>query len=471
MSEWSLDLPLLRLSESDIWTLKDACEGVQIIGGTGSGKTSGSGRAISDRFLKSGFGGLILTVKSEDRDDWIQWIEDAGRSEHLFIIEDGGEEKFNFLDYEMNRPKGGHTENIVTLLSHVIEIAAGKPIDGGNDPFWAQAAKQLLRNTIDLMRISGETLSIPAIYKVITSAPSTRELLKDKEWLNRSYCFQLLKRANQTAKENKALADDFEMTENYFLEEFLNYADKTQSSIIGMFTSSIDPFLRGTLRQLFCTETTCKPDITLKGGIILIDLNIKDYSHIGRVAQGLYKLMWQQMVERRNIKENDRPVFIWSDENQFFLNSFDISYQQTARSKRACSVYLTQNIANYHVALGVGDKGKAMASSILGNLSTKIFHANSDPDTNEWAANVFGKEWGFKMGVNTGSSENEGGASSSQGASMNQQLNNVIEPSEFTTLLKGGNENNFIVEGFIHQAGRTWNATNKNYLKTNFSQK
>ena len=214
MSEWSLDLPLLRLSESDIWTLKDACEGVQIIGGTGSGKTSGSGRAISDRFLKSGFGGLILTVKSEDRDDWIQWIEDAGRSEHLFIIEDGGEEKFNFLDYEMNRPKGGHTENIVTLLSHVIEIAAGKPIDGGNDPFWAQAAKQLLRNTIDLMRISGETLSIPAIYKVITSAPSTRELLKDKEWLNRSYCFQLLKRANQTAKENKALADDFEMTEN-----------------------------------------------------------------------------------------------------------------------------------------------------------------------------------------------------------------------------------------------------------------
>jgi len=466
MSDWSLDMPLLRLSDNGIWSLKDACEGVQIIGGTGSGKTSGSGRAISDMFLKAGFGGLILTVKSEDRDDWINWIEQAGRTEHLFIIEDGGEELFNFLDYEINRPNGGHTENIITLLTHVIEIAAQKPIDGGNDPFWAQAAKQLLRNVVDLIKISGEPLSIPTIYKVITSAPSSRELFKDKDWCSKSLCFQLLKRANISAKDNPDLANDYEMTETYFLNEFIAYADKTRSSIIGMFTSSVDPFLRGTLRKLFCTKTTCPPDITLKGGIILIDLNIKDYSHIGRIAQSLYKLMWQQMVERRDIKENDRPVFIWCDENQFFLNSFDISYQQTARSKRACSVYLTQNIANYHVALGHGDRGKAMASSILGNLSTKIFHANSDPDTNEYASSIFGKEWGYKMGVSSGESE----SGSSTGTSMNQQLHNVIEPNEFTTLLKGGKDNDYIVEGIIHQAGRTWNNTGSNYLKINFKQ-
>jgi len=471
MPEWSLDQPLLRLSESDIWTLKDACEGVQIIGGTGSGKTSGSGRAISDRFLRSGFGGLILTVKSEDREDWIQWIEDAGRAEQLFIIEDGGQEVFNFLDYELRRPKGGHTENIVTLLSHVIEIASQKPMDGGNDPFWAQAAKQLIRNTIDLIRMSGETLSIPTIYKVITSAPTSRAMLKDKEWGDKSLCFQFLKLANQAAKKNPDFANDYEMTEDYFLNEFLSYADRTRSSIVGIFTSSVDPFLRGTLRKLFCTETTCPPDITLNGGIILIDLNIKDYSHIGRIAQSIYKLMWQQMVERRNIKKNDRPVFIWSDENQFFLNSFDISYQQTARSKRACSVYLTQNIANYHVALGEGDKGKAMASSILGNLSTKIFHANSDPSTNEWASSVFGKEWGYKVGTTIGDTQNSSGGGSSSGKSINEQLNNLVEPNEFTTLLKGGTENEFIVEGIIHQAGRTWNATGKNYLKTSFSQK
>ncbi len=470
MSDWSLDLPLLQLSDDDIWTLKDACEGVQIFGGTGSGKTSGSGRVLSQRFLQAGFGGLILTVKSEDRTDWINWITQAGRADHLFIIEENGNEVFNFLDYELKRPKGGHTENIVTLLTHVIEIAAQRSMDGGNDPFWAQAAKQLLRNTIDLMKLAEAHLSIPDIYRVIISAPTSQEQITNANWCAKSYCFSLLKKANQAVKNNPDLLDDYTMTETYFLNEFIAYADKTRSSIVGMFTSSVDPFLRGTLRKLFCGKTTCPPDVTLKGGIVLIDLNIKDYSHIGRVAQSLYKLMWQQMIERRDIQQNDRPVFIWCDENQFFLNSFDVSYQQTARSKRACTVYLTQNIPNYHVALGNGDKGKAMASSILGNLSTKIFHANSDPDTNEWASKVFGKAWGYKTSVTTGDSQSENGASSNQGHSMSQQLNNIIEPNEFTTLLKGGKENSFIVEAFIHQAGRTWKATSNNYLKARFSQ-
>jgi hypothetical protein len=43
---WSLSRPLLRLSDADVWTLGDAVEGTQILGATGSGKTTGSGQAI-----------------------------------------------------------------------------------------------------------------------------------------------------------------------------------------------------------------------------------------------------------------------------------------------------------------------------------------------------------------------------------------------------------------------------------------
>lgn len=65
-----------------------------------------------------------------------------------------------------------------------------------------------------------------------------------------------------------------------------------------------------------------------------------------------------------------------------------------------------------------------------------MFHANSDPDTNEWASNVFGKGWGYKMTANSGDTQNSIGGGTSQGASFSQQLNNIIEPSEFTTSLK-----------------------------------
>ena len=42
----SLDTVLLKLGRRDRFTIRDACEGIAVFGGTGSGKTSGSGLAL-----------------------------------------------------------------------------------------------------------------------------------------------------------------------------------------------------------------------------------------------------------------------------------------------------------------------------------------------------------------------------------------------------------------------------------------
>ncbi len=52
------------------WTLKDAFEGVQVFGGTGSGKSSGSGKALALAFLEANLGGLVLTAKTDERLAW-----------------------------------------------------------------------------------------------------------------------------------------------------------------------------------------------------------------------------------------------------------------------------------------------------------------------------------------------------------------------------------------------------------------
>ena len=65
--EWPDDAEsILELGEpstsENYWTLKDAFEGTQIFGSTGSGKLSGSGKAIALAFLESYLGGLVLTA-------------------------------------------------------------------------------------------------------------------------------------------------------------------------------------------------------------------------------------------------------------------------------------------------------------------------------------------------------------------------------------------------------------------------
>jgi hypothetical protein len=61
-----LDAPLLKLG-SQAWTVGDACEGVLIMGATGSGKTSGSGAHLAHAYLRAGFGGMVLCAKPDER--------------------------------------------------------------------------------------------------------------------------------------------------------------------------------------------------------------------------------------------------------------------------------------------------------------------------------------------------------------------------------------------------------------------
>jgi len=58
-----LDSPLLALSQRDRFTLRHACDGVHIFGGIGSGKTSGSGKALAGTYLRAGMGRLVLCAK------------------------------------------------------------------------------------------------------------------------------------------------------------------------------------------------------------------------------------------------------------------------------------------------------------------------------------------------------------------------------------------------------------------------
>ena len=123
-----------------------------------------------------------------------------------------------------------------------------------------------------------------------------------------------------------------------------------------------------------------------RGTILVIDLPVKEFGEVGLFSQVLWKIAFQRAMERRSLKGSPRPVFLWADEAQYFVTSpNDMQFQTTCRSAGVATVFLSQNVSNFYAALGNGERGKAEADSIFANLNTKIFHANGDPVTNEWA--------------------------------------------------------------------------------------
>jgi len=382
----------------NMWCLRDAFEGVQIFGGTGSGKSSGSGQAIARAFIESNLGGLVLTAKTDEVLAWRNYAKACGRERDLLVVEPGGPHRFNFLRYELKRPGtgAGHTESLVQLFCSVIEAGERRQGQGGNDAYWQRTLKQLLRNSIDLAVMATDDVDLPSLYRIITSAPRTPQEAESQSWRGDSACFALLEVAAERVSE--ARKPDLELTRDYWLKEFPSLATETRSVIVSTFTSMADCFLRGLLRTLFCTDVTFTPEDSFAGKIIVLNLPIKEFNELGQFAQVLFKFIWQRAVERRipagvdrkAAETSIRPVFLWADESQFFVNSYDALFQSTARSSRACTVYLTQNLPSYHSAFG-GANARSDTESFLGNLQCKIFHAQGDPVTNNWAADSIGK--------------------------------------------------------------------------------
>jgi hypothetical protein len=207
---------------------------------------------------------------------------------------------------------------------------------------------------------------------------------------------------------------------------------------------------------MFCTDTTIVPEVSFKGAVIVLDMPIGEWGDLGRQMQGIFKYMWQRAVLRRDIKENPRPLCLFQDEAQAFINPFDYEYQARVRAFKGCTVSLTQNISNYYAALGAG--GRDQADALLGNLVTKIFHANSDKNTNQYAIDTIGQAWQMMIGGSEG------------GVTWQESAQYQMLTSAFTTLRKGGPENRGEVDGIVFQGGRVWRATGSTFIPVVFKQ-
>ncbi len=292
---WPLSQPLYHWSKADAWTVGDACLGTQIWGSTGSGKSTGSLAAITRSFLRAGFGGIFLTAKPEDRDVYLRYCRQEKRLGDVVLFGPQHPHAYNFVDAELSRTDGGGgiVENLTTLLATILELNERKGGDGREDGgYWRKATLQLSHEAISLLVLAKGKVTIPDLYRLVVSAPTSVEQLRSDEWRRGSFCWECLAEADARPKNARQQAD-FELTTSFFMVEWVGLSEKTRSVILSSFSGMVHALNRGIARDLLSARTTVTPEMTQEGAIILLDMPVKVYGEVGRLVQVIFKYCFQ----------------------------------------------------------------------------------------------------------------------------------------------------------------------------------
>jgi hypothetical protein len=382
-------MELLRWSPRDRWTLEQACLGSLITGAIGSGKTSGPFQYISRSFIRAGFGGLFLCAKVDAAKEYQDLAASEGRSGDVIVFRPG-EHGFNFLTYEAQRPGAGKAiiENILMILMQAAEVASRKHGSNRGDDFFEEAMKQLLRNCLHVVIAATGGVDLGVVLEIVQTLP---QRLNDLEEPEKFRSLQIL--AEAEAKASSDRAEEMRLARTYFTNAWPGLSDRTRSSIAITLEVLLDSFMRYPLRDLLLRKTSVTPDDVLAGKLVVIDVAVKEFDLIGKIAGVIWKYSMQRAIERRpgladHAGDNLRPIFIAADEAQFWATSWDTLFQMTARSARGCTVYGTQNLPNFYAEIGGEGAGVNLTNLNIPTLDVDKAGV-SRPATGPWDAGAF----------------------------------------------------------------------------------
>jgi hypothetical protein len=474
-----LDRIILQLAPEDAIRFRDAIEGgIAVFGGLGSGKSSTVGRLIALSLLFEGMGGLILTVKSDETEHWKEYARITGRENDLIVFNAGSGLSFDPLSYfwRAGGRAAAQIETIVELFTTLMSV--GKVYSqSSSERYFEQAVEELIRASLVVLSSAGEQISIITLHRFISSLPIDSEQVDSPSWQESSFCSQVisnLKKRSETLRATRL--DDLDIAVVFLLEKWPNLDTRTRSNIESTWSGMASKFTYSPFREMFCSGRFdfVPEQASHQRKIFLIDMPVLEYSReTSRICQVLIKLVFQRAWLRHQYKPGCcHGTFLFQDEFSFLMHRLDPHFHAVCRGSAVMPVCITQNI----LSIASEEFGEQHPGSktlgFLGLFGTKIFLANNETLTNEYAANQIGKEFRFIEGWNAGENHRQ----HHTGVSGNKQLVHLIEPIEFTRLVKPDGDNP-IAEGVVYLSGRSFNQTQTNstpqglpYLRVAFSR-
>jgi hypothetical protein len=474
-----LDKPILALSESDVLTFRNLIEGGTLItGGLGSGKSSTSGRALACGFLRAGLGGLILTVKSDETQHWIDYAKACGREKDLIIFNAESQLVFDPLAYIWAQPgrSGGYLETVIEMFTTLMSIGKPEARASSESRYFELAVESLMRNVLVLLSLGGERISIISIHRIILSLPTQPEQVEDRKW-QETACGKLISEIR--ARKDSFTEPQWEDLENaiaYTLEKWPELDPRTRSNIESTWVGLADKFTLHPFRRMFSSgEYSFTPEQTThERKLIVLDMPVLEYGReTSRLCQIMVKIVFQRAWLRHQYTAGCcNGAFLFQDEFSLLMHRHENHFHQVCRGSGIAAVCLTPNILNIAAEEFGEEKPGSKTLGFLGNLSVKIFHHQTDVETRNYAADLIGREYSYLDSYHASAGQ---GSHAHTGVGGNKQLVHLIESIEFSRLMKPDGENP-CAEAIVY-TGQTFNATKTgsnpkgtSYLRVLFSR-
>ncbi len=518
-----LSCPVVKLPDNRNWLeWQELAHGIIILGGNGSGKTSGVGAWMMNDILRDKHkpGMMVLCVKPTERDRVVKMAKAAGRSDDVVIFSKHSAFTVNAMEQELfrNGRQDVNYEHAVDLLIEISTLAenyqaGGASGNGSDDRYWVSSMKLRIKRLLMLLVLSGEAVTITNMRRAMidsfseedviayvelraiiqskeegdqddSASESEDEKLSEREkaeqkklienaeeafdeWCENNYFLRCFERANTQDDLTHQEKETMFLVADYFLKEYPFIGDKTRSIVDSSISALFESFTTGILKSHFDGKMSAevKPErCAQEGKIIIVDFPLAEFGLSAVMAMGICKKLFQLTQQRRRIdkKVNPRPVVLWVDEAHLVINATsDEKFQSICRETLTACVYITQSVNSLKIAMGTN--GEIKTKALLTNLGTVFACRNLCRDSNVYIANLIGKA--FLTLNNTSFDTNDKGSKST-----NQQFNYVLPPEHMVTLKSGGTTHNFKVEAIAVVGGKQW-STGENFLECTFDQR
>jgi hypothetical protein len=315
--------------------------------------------------------------------------QETGRAVDCIHVTPKSGHKLNFLQYESQRPgeRLAVTDDLIALFRCLLGVMSRSRRDEKKDDFWSNATNQLMRKLIDIFLLAGQPLTLDRMVRFINLAPKDA----GTDWRKIKQFADVLIRAEKAAFQGTDVDQRiYRETFEYWTQAYPKITDVTRSGFITSFSAMADTLSGRGIYEMVSMDTNLTPEMILSGKIVILDIPLKENIQGGLMVQSLWKVLFQQAVERRADKgrKTARPAFLWEDEGHEFFSQHDVRFQPSARDCRAPHVILSQNIHNF---LHLGHDQHAV-EAVFAAMNTYIFHTNGDMVTNRWAADHIGSE-------------------------------------------------------------------------------
>lgn len=360
---------------------KSLYQNILITGTIGSGKTSSAIYPFSEQLIKycsdnfeKKMGILGLDVKGNFYKQIKFYVKKFNRLKDLVIISLNSNETYNPLDKPNLNPLvlANRLKTILTLFS-----------PNTSDSFWLDKVEQVICEAIKLCRLyNNNYVNFIELHKLIN---------------DKSYYLEKIKLLRNMFLNNKfSNIELYNLTSaiTFFENEFFKLDERTISILKSEITRITLPFVSD--YNISKTFSPTKKNITFSGfkdiiksgKIVVLSMNISEYSVLSKIIATYMKLDFQSEVMSNFNSKTSRSVAFICDEYQEYITSSDANFFSESREAKCINIVSTQSYSSLLNTI----KDESALKVILQNLVNKLWFRTDDIFTIESAQKQIGKE-------------------------------------------------------------------------------